>query len=99
MSKLYIFSVFGLREIEVEILSENFLIAEGKAECPMILPAEGSGKRRAKQTKERNLLDRLEQYESSALYFMRQKNVPFTNNQAERDIPDGEGSSKGLRMF
>ena len=62
------------------------IIAEGKAECPMILPAEGSGKRRAKQTKERNLLDRLEQYESSALYFMRQKNVPFTNNQAERDI-------------
>ena len=38
------------------------------------------------QTKERNLLDRFEKFEDEVLYFMRQKNVPFTNNQAERDI-------------
>src|SRR5690606_28080873 len=43
-----------------------------------------SGK--VKQTKERNLLDRLEKFEDQVLLFMKNKDVPFTNNQAERDI-------------
>ncbi len=46
----------------------------------------GSGKTKVKQTKERNLLDRLCNFEDQVLLFMKDKNVPFTNNQAERDI-------------
>ncbi len=62
------------------------ILLSGKKECPFQLPAKGSRKNKVKQTKERNLLDRLEKFEHETLYFMRQKNVPFTNNQAERDI-------------
>ena len=71
---------------KLRIKAYRKIIAEAKKECPMTLPAKGSGKKKAKQTKERNLLDRLEKYEDAVLLFMKQKNVPFTNNQAERDI-------------
>ncbi len=43
-------------------------------------------KKKVKQTKERNLLNRLRDYEEQVLLFIRIKEVPFTNNQAERDI-------------
>ena len=43
-------------------------------------------KKKIKQTKERNLLDGLRDYQDKVLLFMKIKNVPFTNNQAERDI-------------
>lgn len=62
------------------------IIKKGKGECPMILPTKGSGKKKVAQTKERNLLDRLDKYEEQTLLFMKVKEVPFTNNQAERDI-------------
>lgn len=39
-----------------------------------------------KQTKSRNLLERLRDYEVETLRFMSDKNVPFTNNQGENDI-------------
>ena len=41
---------------------------------------------RYKQTKERNLLNRLKDFEDEVLLFMKKREVPFTNNQAERDI-------------
>lgn len=62
------------------------IIAAGKRECPKSMPTVGSNKKRVAQTKERNLLDRLDQFENSVLMFMRVKNIPFTNNQAEQDI-------------
>ena len=36
--------------------------------------------------KGQNLLLRLEKYENEVLLFMEEKDVPFTNNQAERDL-------------
>lgn len=39
-----------------------------------------------KRSKGRNLLERLRKYEEAVLRFARQAEVPFTNNQAERDI-------------
>ena len=61
------------------------IISEGETECPLIFP-QGSSKKRAKQTKSRNLLTRLKEKESSVLMFMSKSNVPFTNNLAEREI-------------
>ena len=62
------------------------IIKSANPECPIIMPAKGSGKNKVKQTKERNLLNRLRDYEDQVLFFMKIKEVPFTNNQAERDI-------------
>ena len=45
------------------------------------------GKRgRLKRTQARNLLERLIDYESDVLRFLDNPEVPFTNNQGERDI-------------
>jgi transposase len=41
---------------------------------------------RPKQTKGRNLLDRLVEHQDAVLAFGQHQNVPFSNNQAERDI-------------
>lgn len=61
-------------------------IAEAEIECPA--PAKPKQKRRGrlKRTKSRNLLERLKNYEADVLRFMTDKEVPFTNNQGERDI-------------
>lgn len=45
------------------------------------------GKRgKPKQTKVRNLIERMSDYQDEALAFMEDFRVPFTNNQAERDF-------------
>jgi transposase len=61
------------------------VIKAAKRECPLTVPAIGH-KGKVAQSKERNLLDRLEEYEHQTLLFMKHSNVPFTNNAAERDI-------------
>ena len=39
-----------------------------------------------KKSKSRNLLERLEVFVNETLRFMRELNIPFTNNQGERDL-------------
>jgi transposase len=50
------------------------------------LTPEQKAKKRSKQSKEQNLLDRLEGYEDCILAFLWELNLPFTNNEAERAI-------------
>ncbi len=49
---------------------------------PRLAPGQG----RCAQSKAANLLDRLENFDSNILAFLRDGRVPFTNNQAEQDI-------------
>ena len=49
-------------------------------------PPESSVRGRNKQSKGRNLMDRLGKHQTAVLAFARYQDVPFTNNLAERDI-------------
>ncbi len=63
------------------------ILEQAQLECPIIQPPPNAKKRgRTKQTKSRNLLQRLVDFEDDVLRFMSDNNVPFTNNQGERDI-------------
>ena len=52
-----------------------------------------------KQTKARNLLDRMILYKKEILRFAFEEKVPFTNNQAERDIRPIKGKQKVATHF
>jgi len=64
------------------------ILDEGYAQNPLPpLPRNAKKKRgRRKKTKARNLLERLDEHRDEALAFMYDFNVPFDNNQAERDL-------------
>ena len=49
-------------------------------------PPEKKPRGKPKQTKGRNLLDRLVEHQDAVLAFAQYQEVPFSNNQAERDI-------------
>lgn len=68
-------------EIEAEF---DKIIQQGQQEEP--LPPQTGKKGRKKRTKGRNLLERLENLKAAVLAFAFNTEVPFTNNQAERDI-------------
>jgi len=62
------------------------VLLDAEKENP-ITPRQGEQKRgRVAQTKTRNLLERMRDHEDDILRFMTDVDVPFTNNQAERDI-------------
>jgi transposase len=59
------------------------IIAEGLEQEP---PPEGLLSQKPRHSKGRNLLNRLQKYETAVLAFAQYPEVPFTNNQAERDL-------------
>lgn len=63
----------------------DHILLEGNIECPAVKPEPGK-KKKPKQSKTRNLLDRLVNYKDDVLRFANDSAVPFTNNQGERDI-------------
>jgi transposase len=78
--------------IKARNMEYDLLLAEAELECPISLSdpiAEEAQKKkrgRKKKSKSRNLLERLRDRKAATLLFMEEKLVPFTNNQAERDL-------------
>ena len=64
------------------------IIAEGYRENPHFDAPPGAKKKRGrpKKTKSRNLLERMDKYRDEILAFIWDPEIPFSNNQAERDI-------------
>lgn len=87
LTSLYLASEAGTEKIEAmsgyEKRYRRILEIGEVAEPP---PKRVKKKGKLTRTKGRNLLERMKKYEAEILLFARKKEVPFTNNQAERDI-------------
>ena len=64
------------------------IIQTGDVEMPLPEPDPDQSKKRGreKKSKERNLMERLRDFENDVLRFMVETDVPFTNNRGENDI-------------
>lgn len=65
------------------------ILEDAQKECPAPVIENGEGKKkrgRVKRSKARNLLERLINFQQETLRFMKELDVPFTNNLAERHI-------------
>jgi len=77
----------ALKEKESKAFQKRYrtILTKGKKECPSAERIPGQ-RGKLKKSKARNLLERLENYEEDTLRFMKEKLVPFTNNQGENDL-------------
>jgi transposase len=77
------------------------ILDEGYAQNPLPAQPRAAKKKRGrrKKTKPRNLLERLDEHRDQALAFMYDFNVPFDNNQAERDLRMMKVQQKISGMF
>jgi transposase len=67
----------------------RLILKDGEIEAPLPPPKlnkDGSDSKKIKRSDARNLLERLQNFEDDVLRFMVEKEVPFTNNQAENEI-------------
>lgn len=88
------------RQHYMECLKRNYdqILEKGAAQNP--LPEKESGKRgRVKRGKIRALIDRLRTYKGEICRFVDNPIVPFTNNQAERDLRMVRMKSKVIGTF
>jgi len=92
-----------LHERQIQVFEARYqqILDEGYARNPLRpLPRNAKKNRgRRKKTKARNLLERLDEHRADALAFMYDFNVPFDNNQAERDLRMMKVQQKISGMF
>jgi transposase len=77
-----------LTQERIDELSQAYesIISAGEIESPIAVEEKKSKRGRKKQSRARNLLDRLREKKNATLRFMTHGDAPFTNNLAERDI-------------
>ena len=90
--------VLTQEQVEADLREYDAIIAAGEKECPLPPPQKGK-KGRPARGKTRCLLDRLKEYKAEVLRFLTVPEVPFTNNQAERDIRMGKLKQKDIRLL
>jgi len=73
------------------------ILAQAEAEAPPPEPKPGKG--RPKSTPGRNLLKRLKDHDDAVVAFAWGEGVPFTNNQAERDLRPAKVTQKVRGCF
>ena len=78
-------NVLSAEEIAQKKLEYRSILQKGDQECPAT-EVEPGKKRKPKQSKSRNLLERLRDFEKAVLFFMMNSLVTFTNNLGEREI-------------
>ena len=77
--------LLGKTEVESYKKQYDLIVAQGELECPLPEKDKSSKKRgRVAKGKARNLLERFKNKAEEILLFMESKDVPFTNNIAER---------------
>ncbi len=80
----------NLEPDQIRVFEEKYdtITKIGFEENPPLLIPENQIKKagRKRQSKSKNLLDRFEDYKTEILRFMHDFDVPFENNQAERDV-------------
>ncbi len=87
LMQMYRKSDFGkgiIRNIRRYEKNYDEILSQAEKEEPPPEKREGRGK--MKRTRGRNLLERLRKHKEAVIRFAKEKEVPFTNNQAERDI-------------
>jgi len=88
------------RQHYMECLKHNYdvILQKGAEQNP--IPQKEQGKRgRVKRGKIRTLIDRLQKYKAEVCRFTENPLVPFTNNQAERDLRMVKMKSKVIGTF
>ncbi|MGL4666708.1 MAG: IS66 family transposase [Saezia sp.] len=75
-------------ELEYQKYVEEYerILSEGRKQQPEPVPKPKGQRGREAKSKSHNLLERLVKYRDAVLLFLKKEEVPFTNNQAERDI-------------
>ena len=79
--------VLSKKHINYYIKRYREILTEAEVECPAPKVSSKKGKRgKTKKSKSRNLLERLMTYSDDVLRFMKDIDVPFTNNLGENDL-------------
>ena len=80
-------SKLSTEQQSIQLKRYKNVLANAVIECPLPdIPVNKKKRGRPKKSKSRNLLERLIKFEDDVLRFMKNIDVPFTNNQGENDL-------------